>query len=221
MSDAKGIYSKLQSVALELQNTKIKKSGKNAFAKFDYYELKDFLPKINELLASNGIWHKVDFVETETGMRATLTFIDENNQVTVSHDIPKNMTMKGMNEMQVIGSIQTYARRYLYLSAFGITDGEVIDAQDKNQFVKEEKKVDTKQEFIEVQLLLQKVEMSKRQQVIDLLGKNNIDISNDAISQKDIAVAKATIMKVLKKQEEQKKEEVSKNETAINLFEGE
>ena len=32
-------------IRVDLQKSKIKKSGKNKFAGFDYYELSDFLPK--------------------------------------------------------------------------------------------------------------------------------------------------------------------------------
>ena len=43
------LYQKLQKVRVELQNSKLKKSGKNTFSKYEYFELGDFLPKVNEL----------------------------------------------------------------------------------------------------------------------------------------------------------------------------
>ena len=42
-------------IRVELQNAKLKKSGKNKFAGFDYFELADFLPKLNELMLSEGL----------------------------------------------------------------------------------------------------------------------------------------------------------------------
>ena len=42
-------------IRVDLQKSKIKKSGKNKFAGFDYYELSDFLPKLNELMLEEGI----------------------------------------------------------------------------------------------------------------------------------------------------------------------
>ena len=42
-------------IRVELQNAKLKKSGKNKFAGFDYFELADFWPKLNELMLSEGL----------------------------------------------------------------------------------------------------------------------------------------------------------------------
>ena len=37
---------------------------------------------------------------------------------------------KSMQDIQYLGALNTYYKRYLYLNAFGITDGDVIDALD-------------------------------------------------------------------------------------------
>ena len=37
-----------------------------------------------------------------------------------------------MQHIQYLGALNTYYKRYLYLNAFGITDGEVIDSIDNN-----------------------------------------------------------------------------------------
>ena len=38
-----------------LQKKNLKKSGKNKFAGFDYFELADFLPTLNELMLAEGV----------------------------------------------------------------------------------------------------------------------------------------------------------------------
>ena len=38
------VYRKLQEARIELQSKPLKKSGKNKFAGFEYFELGDFLP---------------------------------------------------------------------------------------------------------------------------------------------------------------------------------
>ena len=43
------IYEKLQKARVDLQSKGIKKSGKNTFAKYDYYELADFMPAVNSI----------------------------------------------------------------------------------------------------------------------------------------------------------------------------
>ena len=50
----KNLNESIISIRVKLQNAKLKKSGKNKFAGFDYFELADFLPKLNELMLENA-----------------------------------------------------------------------------------------------------------------------------------------------------------------------
>lgn len=137
-------------VRVELQKTKIKKSGKNKFAGFDYYELSDFLPKLNELMAEYKINDKFT-IETDTSIGtdyAILTLIKGDERQ--DYKIPFKMfetpistkvndktgevkQVKSMQDIQYLGALNTYYKRYLYLNAFGITDGEVIDAMPTDE----------------------------------------------------------------------------------------
>ena len=111
-------------IRVELQKKDIKKSGKNEFAHFNYYELKDFLPYLNELMLEEKINDRfyikdnIAYLELIKG---------EERQM---YEIPFMMgdLPKGMQLIQHLGAINTYCKRYLYLNAFGITDGEVIDS---------------------------------------------------------------------------------------------
>ena len=38
-----------------------------------------------------------------------------------------------MQDIQYLGALNTYYKRYLYLNAFGITDGEVIDSLNNEE----------------------------------------------------------------------------------------
>ena len=42
-------------IKVELQEKKLKQSGKNTFAGFTYFELSDFLPTLNKLMQENGV----------------------------------------------------------------------------------------------------------------------------------------------------------------------
>lgn len=42
------LYEKLQQMRVDLQQKNIKKSGRNTYSGYDYYELADILPPINE-----------------------------------------------------------------------------------------------------------------------------------------------------------------------------
>ncbi len=126
-------------IRVALQNAGLKKSGKNKFAGFDYFELADFLPKLNELMLEEGI-NDVFAIKDEL---ATLTLIkdEEKQDYTMPFKIfetPINervnaktgevKRVKSMQDIQYLGALNTYYKRYLYLNAFGITDGDVIDS---------------------------------------------------------------------------------------------
>ena len=121
-------------VRVDLQNATIKKSGKNSFAGFTYYELSDFLPKLNELMLANGINDQVSI----TSELASITLWKGEESQTYSipfikFDTPLNKNGKpSMQDIQYLGALNTYYKRYLYLNAFGITDGEVIDSMDNS-----------------------------------------------------------------------------------------
>jgi hypothetical protein len=120
------IYEKLQKCRVDLQNSKLKKSGKNKFANYDYFELGDFLPRINELLHENKLASIFSF-NTDA---ALLTIVDtEKTEDKLSFSTPVAMAeLKGTHAIQNIGATQTYVRRYLYVMAFEITDCDALDA---------------------------------------------------------------------------------------------
>lgn len=151
------IYKKIQKVKKELSERELKKSGKNDFSGFSYYELGDFLPSIIELCNKYGLFTKINFErnysmnkvstnadDTSTeyksdGEIAVLTIknidkIDEKE--TYSCDV-KELNLKGANSIQNYGGVQTYLRRYLYMNAFDIVEADMFDAAE---FEKKKKK---------------------------------------------------------------------------------
>lgn len=125
-------------IRVDLQNSKLKKSGKNKFAGFDYFELADFLPKLNELMLQESIndrfYIKDDYATLE------LQKGEEKQEYTmpfVMFEVPMNKGgIPSMQKIQYLGALNTYYKRYLYLNAFGITDGEIIDSMDNSNLEK-------------------------------------------------------------------------------------
>jgi hypothetical protein len=121
-------------IRVKLQNAKLKKSGKNKFAGFEYFELADFLPKLNELMLEEEINDRfyinenmavLELIKGEASQIYTIPF--------TQFDTPVNKQgQTSMQDIQYLGALNTYYKRYLYLNAFGITDGEVIDSLDNN-----------------------------------------------------------------------------------------
>ena len=50
-----GVKTKLQVARVMLQKENLTKTGKNDFAHFDFFQLEDFLPQINEIFAKLGL----------------------------------------------------------------------------------------------------------------------------------------------------------------------
>jgi hypothetical protein len=63
------VYKKLQLGRVLLQNTKLNKSGRNKFAGYDYFELGDFIPAIQNICEDIGLCGVISY----TDHLATLT----------------------------------------------------------------------------------------------------------------------------------------------------
>mgnify|MGYP001625306745 FL=1 len=137
-------------IRVDLQKSKIKKSGKNKFAGFDYYELSDFLPKLNELMLEEGI---NDIFTIKDGIaKLILLKGDERQEYEMPFErfaTPVNKNgQASMQDIQYLGALNTYYKRYLYLNAFGITDGEVIDGMNNEELETNKKVEKTEDELI-------------------------------------------------------------------------
>lgn len=187
-------------IRVELQNAKLKKSGKNKFAGFDYFELADFLPKLNELMLSEGLNDRF-YIKDDL---ATLEIQkdDEINTYTmpfVMFETPTNRRedkttgevyeVKSMQDIQYLGALNTYYKRYLYLNAFGITDGEIIDSMN-NEEIKSEPKATSKQ--IELLLKIYKddnlsklLELNKIKKIEDITMKKASELISKNVKKKE------------------------------------
>lgn len=120
------VYSKLQRCRVQLQSEPLKKSGKNTFAKYDYFELGDFMPTINRLFLDAKLCGVVSFSEAT----ATLTIINtEKPEETIVFTSPMSTAdLKGCHSVQNLGAVQTYLRRYLYVDALEIVEHDALDS---------------------------------------------------------------------------------------------
>lgn len=124
------IYSKLQQARIILQQKILKKTGRNPFVGFQYFELSDFLPAINEILGNLKLASFLKINKTKN--RASLIIINtEKTNEKIIFSIPFEIPeLKNCNVIQNIGAGLTYTRRYLYMIAFEIVENDFIDAQN-------------------------------------------------------------------------------------------
>ena len=119
------VYKKLQDARVKLSSVEMKKSGHNKFAGYNYFELGDFLPHIQKIFNETGLCSVVSF----TADIATLRIIDTDDGSEVSITSPMgSAALKGVHEVQNIGAVETYQRRYLYITAMEIVEHDALDA---------------------------------------------------------------------------------------------
>lgn len=128
------LFQKIQKCRVELQNANLKKSGKNKFAGFNYYELADFIPMVNELFDKYKLFSQF----TLQNDVATLEVFDTEklikydncevyDSVTFSSPVAE-IVIKGANAIQSLGGANTYMKRYLYLNLLEIVENDSFDA---------------------------------------------------------------------------------------------
>jgi hypothetical protein len=122
------IYQKLQTCRVELQKSDLKKSGRNDYSNYDYFELGDFLPRTNELFAEYGLIGIV----SPGDIAATLTIRDTDKpEDTIVFSCPNaEITLKGAHSIQNIGAVKTYQRRYLWIDAMEISEHDAVDSSE-------------------------------------------------------------------------------------------
>ena len=148
------IYEKLAEARTRLN---VKKSGRNNFAKYGYFELADFLPEINLLAKELGFVCLVSF----DAEKATMTIKDATGEGEIIFTSPMSTAeLKGCHAVQNLGAVQTYLRRYLYQTAFEIVEAEQLDAlpldrqEAKQQVRAEEKKKIDDDEYLKLKIAL-------------------------------------------------------------------
>lgn len=186
------IYKKIQIVKQKLLEANLKKSGENKFAGFKYYELADFTPTIIKLCNEVGLFTKISF-DNET---ATLVIInsDKPEQKEEYTSPMRELELKGCNQIQALGGVETYSRRYLYMSAFDIIENDMFDAQAGNVEKAETKKTSTATAK-QVAILLQYYQGEKLTKLLEINKVSKIE---------DLSVTKASeLIKKIKEKVEQ------------------
>jgi hypothetical protein len=119
------IYMKVQVVKEKLLKENIKKSGSNKFAGYEYYELGDFVPYIIKFCNEEKLFTSFSF-DNELA-RLTIINCDKPSEVLEYTSPMKELQLKGCNEIQGLGGVETYSRRYLYMNAFDIVENDMFD----------------------------------------------------------------------------------------------
>lgn len=135
-----------------LQSVKMKKSGHNKFAGYDYFELADFIPDVQRIFNEVGLCGVVSFSKDLASL--TITDFDDAAQQIVITSPMATAALKGCHEIQNLGAVETYERRYLWVAAMEILEHDALDSSNpKDQEAKklEAKKQDLSQPYPETE----------------------------------------------------------------------
>jgi hypothetical protein len=119
------VFKKLSEARVLLQGCELTKSGHNKFAGYKYFELGDFLPAIQEIFNTVGLVDVISFTEDVATM--TISAHEDGSSVTFTSPMD-SASLKGCHEVQNIGAVETYQRRYLYTVSMAVSEHDALDA---------------------------------------------------------------------------------------------
>jgi ERF superfamily len=131
------VHKKLMQARIILQEMSLKKSGKNTYAGYQYFELGDFLPQINAIFNANGLCGVISYDSEIASL--TITDVDDGTNIVITSPMVE-ANLKGAHPIQNLGAVETYQRRYLWMTAMEIVEH---DALDSSAPIKEEKVIIT------------------------------------------------------------------------------
>jgi hypothetical protein len=119
------VYQKLNKARLELQSTELTKSGHNKFAGYKYFELGDFLPTINSIFDKVGLCGVISFGSELATL--TIVSVDDGSKIEITSPMA-DAQLKGCHPIQNLGAVETYTRRYLWVTAMEIVEHDALDS---------------------------------------------------------------------------------------------
>lgn len=124
-----GVHSKLQAVRKELHQMDLEKTGvakNDGKVMYRYFELQDFLPTAIQLFEK----HKLCPVCSFGTDLATLTITDiEGGGVILITSPMAKASLRGCHEIQNVGAVETYQRRYLYMAALELVEHDALEEE--------------------------------------------------------------------------------------------
>jgi hypothetical protein len=103
----------------------MKKSGQNKFAGYSYFELGDFIPHVQTIFNDLGLCGVVTF-STEYA-QLCITDTDDGTVIVITSPMAE-ANLKGAHPIQNLGAVLSYQRRYLWMAALELVEGDAVDS---------------------------------------------------------------------------------------------
>lgn len=120
------VYQKLSVAREKLHQMELKKSGQNKFAGYSYFELGDFVVPALNIMKEVGLTPIISFGKDLAEMRVVNDEKPEEMIVITSPMSEANL--KGCHPVQNLGAVESYIRRYLWVTAMEIVEHDALDA---------------------------------------------------------------------------------------------
>jgi hypothetical protein len=122
------VYEKLNAARQDFHGMKLEKTGHNKFAGYKYFELGDFLIPALSVFKKHGLCGHVSFGEKVATMKVVNT---EKPDECITFESPMgSAALKGCHEVQNVGAVETYQRRYLWVAALEIVEHDALDSSE-------------------------------------------------------------------------------------------
>lgn len=119
------VHKKLMQARIMLQKRDLKKSGQNKFAGYSYFELADFIPDVQAIFVEVGLCGLVSFHKDYAEL--TITDVEDGTFLIIETPMAEAQ-LKGAHPIQNLGAVQSYLRRYLWMTAMEIVEHDCLDA---------------------------------------------------------------------------------------------
>ena len=120
------VYQKLNKARELFHQQKLKKSGLNKFAGYQYFELGDFIIPALRIFNEVGLNAFISFGKDIAMMH--IVNVDKPDEIIMINSPMSEAALKGCHPVQNLGAVQTYLRRYLWVAALEIVEHDALDA---------------------------------------------------------------------------------------------
>lgn len=121
------VHKKLMQARIKLQGIELSKSGHNKFAGYKYFELGDFLPAIQTIFNEIGLCGVVSYNNEYASL--CITDVEDSTVIVITSPMAE-ANLKGTHPIQNLGAVETYQRRYLWMTALEIVEHDILDASE-------------------------------------------------------------------------------------------
>ncbi|HPA57172.1 MAG TPA: ERF family protein [bacterium] len=128
------IYKKLNKLRMEFISRDVKKTGYNKFANYPYFELEDILPVAVPLCSEIGLTTITSFKRNELGVYGVMRVVDiEATDKFIEIESASGMaTLKACHDIQNVGAVETYHRRYLWTALLELTEHDAMEEKTES-----------------------------------------------------------------------------------------